>query len=64
MGSSLPGTVTDEDLDRCIGEIILREAKAKAERYKKEGIRAYLPKYVPVKKFSINWHFNNFQNRS
>jgi len=44
MGSGVSSTVTDEDLDRHIGEIILREAKAKAERYKKEGIRAYLPK--------------------
>lgn len=42
-GSPNSSTVTDEDLDRHIGEIILREAKAKAERYKKEGIKAYLP---------------------
>lgn len=44
MGSSVPSSITDEDLDRHIGEIILREAKAKAERYKNEGIRAYLPR--------------------
>lgn len=43
MGSTVPKTVTDEELDRHIGEIILREAKQKAERYKKDGIRAYLP---------------------
>lgn len=43
MGSAVPKTVTDEELDRHIGEIILREAKQKAERYKKDGIRAYLP---------------------
>ena len=43
MGLAVAKTVTDEDLDRHIGEIILREAKQKAERYKRDGIRAYLP---------------------
>ncbi|KAF8527108.1 hypothetical protein JB92DRAFT_2869106 [Gautieria morchelliformis] len=43
MGAAVPKTVTDEELDRHIGEIILREAKQKAERYKQDGIRAYLP---------------------
>lgn len=47
MGSSVPSSVTDEDLDRHIGEIILREAKAKAERYKSEGVKAYLPRTDP-----------------
>ena len=40
---SEPNTITDEDLDRHIAELILKEAKQKAERYLKEGIRAYLP---------------------
>ncbi|EPQ60044.1 hypothetical protein GLOTRDRAFT_134807 [Gloeophyllum trabeum ATCC 11539] len=37
------GTVTDEDLDRHVAELILKEAKKKAERYASEGVRAYLP---------------------
>ena len=40
---SEPNTITDEDLDRHIAELILKEAKQKAERYLKEGVRAYLP---------------------
>ncbi|KAF8727504.1 hypothetical protein RHS02_08059, partial [Rhizoctonia solani] len=44
MGASVSPTVTDEDLDRHVAELILKEAKTKAENYAKEGIRAYLPK--------------------
>lgn len=43
MGTSVSGTVTDEDLDRHVAELILKEAKQKAEQYGKDGIRAYLP---------------------
>ncbi|CAE7208270.1 unnamed protein product [Rhizoctonia solani] len=43
MGASVSPTVTNEDLDRHVAELILKEAKAKAEKYAKEGIRAYLP---------------------
>ncbi|CAE6452221.1 unnamed protein product [Rhizoctonia solani] len=43
MGASVSTTVTDEDLDRHVAELILKEAKTKAEKYDKEGIRAYLP---------------------
>ncbi|KAG9122159.1 hypothetical protein FRC07_001593 [Ceratobasidium sp. 392] len=43
MGVSVAPTVTDEDLDRHVAELILKEAKAKAEKYAKDGIRAYLP---------------------
>ncbi|OBZ68630.1 hypothetical protein A0H81_11473 [Grifola frondosa] len=43
MGTSLSSTITDEDLDRHVAELILKEAKQKAERYGKEGMRAYLP---------------------
>lgn len=43
MGTSVPGTVTDDDLDRHIAEMILKEAKQKAEKYGTEGVKAYLP---------------------
>ncbi|KAH8997183.1 hypothetical protein EDB86DRAFT_933769 [Lactarius hatsudake] len=43
MGVSVPTTVTDEDLDRHVADLILKEAKKKAEQYDKQGIRAYLP---------------------
>lgn len=43
MGSSVPKTVTDDDLDRHVAELILKDAKKKAERYGEHGIRAYLP---------------------
>ena len=42
MGTSLAPTVTDEDLDRHVAELILKEAKQKAEKYGQDGIRAYL----------------------
>ncbi|KAH9013870.1 hypothetical protein EDB84DRAFT_1582635 [Lactarius hengduanensis] len=43
MGVSVPTAVTDEDLDRHVADLILKEAKKKAEQYDKQGIRAYLP---------------------
>ncbi|KAI0714627.1 hypothetical protein C8Q76DRAFT_795486 [Earliella scabrosa] len=42
MGSSVAPTVTDDDLDRHVAELILKEAKQKAQRYRQDGIRAYL----------------------
>lgn len=42
MGNSVPTSVTDEDLDRHVAELIVREAKKKAERYGQQGIRAYI----------------------
>ena len=42
MGTAVSSTVTDEDLDRHVAELILKEAKQKAERYGQHGIRAYL----------------------
>ncbi|KAI0030148.1 hypothetical protein K488DRAFT_72420 [Vararia minispora EC-137] len=46
MGSSVPNTVADDDLDRHVAELILKEAKQKAEKYAgKDGIRAFLPQY-------------------
>jgi hypothetical protein len=46
MGATLPSTVSDEDLDRHVAELILKEAKKKADQYDKQGIRAYLPQSV------------------
>jgi hypothetical protein len=34
--------VTDDDLDRHVAELIIKEAKKKAERYGQQGIRAYI----------------------
>lgn len=42
MGTTLGPTVKDEDLDRHVAELILKEAKQKAEKYGQDGIRAYL----------------------
>ena len=44
MGASVSNTVNDEDLDRHVADLILKEAKQKAERYGKDGIQAYLPR--------------------
>jgi hypothetical protein len=46
MGTSVSSNVTDEDLDRHVAELILKEAKKKAEQYGKQGISAYLPQCV------------------
>ena len=43
MGASVSNNVKDEDLDRHIADLILKEAKQKAERYGSEGVGAYLP---------------------
>ncbi|KAJ7103200.1 hypothetical protein B0H15DRAFT_811392 [Mycena belliarum] len=42
MGSSVSPQVADDDLDRHVAELILKEAKKKAERFGQDGIRAYL----------------------
>jgi hypothetical protein len=42
MGSSVSNTVTDEELDRHVAELILKDAKKKAERYGQHGVRAFL----------------------
>jgi hypothetical protein len=46
MGASVSSTVTDEDLDRHVAELILKEAKKKAEQYGHQGVSAYLPQSV------------------
>lgn len=43
MGSSVSDTITDEELDRHVADLILKEAKQKAELYLRDGVRAYLP---------------------
>lgn len=48
MGSSVNAQVTDEDLDKHIAELILKEAKQKAARYDSDGIKAYLSKYASL----------------
>lgn len=61
MGASLKPTVTDDDLDRHVAELILREAKKKAEKYKETGVHAYVSNYngyVSVALFSLS-HFMN-----
>jgi len=42
MGSSVSNKVTDEELDRHVAELILKDAKKKAERYGQHGVRAFL----------------------
>lgn len=46
MGSSVPNNVQEDEVDRYVQELILKEAKQKAERYGSLGIQAYLPPYV------------------
>lgn len=44
MGAAVSPSVKDEDLDRYVADMILKEAKQSEERYKgKDGIKAYLP---------------------
>jgi hypothetical protein len=43
MGTTVSPSITDEDLDRHVAELILKEAKQKAETYGQLGIKAYLP---------------------
>jgi hypothetical protein len=46
MGTSVSSSITNEDLDRHVAELILKEAKKKADQYSQQGIRAYLPQFV------------------
>jgi hypothetical protein len=41
MGTSISSSVTNEELDRHVAELIVKEAKKKAELYMQSGIRAY-----------------------
>ncbi|KAJ3786678.1 hypothetical protein GGU10DRAFT_266462 [Lentinula aff. detonsa] len=42
MGTSISPTVTDEELDKHVRDLLIRDAKKRAERYGQQGIRAYL----------------------
>lgn len=42
MGSAVSSQVTDEDLDACIKELLLKDAKKREARYGQSGIKAYL----------------------
>lgn len=49
MGESVSGSVTNEDLDRHVAELIIKEAKKKAELYLKTGIRAFTTNNMYIK---------------
>ena len=53
MGASVSSSVTDQDLDKHVAELILKEAKQKAEKYAQQGIRAYLPAHSYVSALSL-----------
>lgn len=42
-GQSIPATTPDDEIDREVAKLILKEAKQKEELYNKQGLRAYLP---------------------
>ncbi|KZT51034.1 hypothetical protein CALCODRAFT_504024 [Calocera cornea HHB12733] len=42
-GSAIPDSVPDEELDRVVAELILKEAREKEAKYGKDGVAAYLP---------------------
>ncbi|CAG8759959.1 2662_t:CDS:2, partial [Racocetra persica] len=43
VGGNIPSSLSDEDLDKYVADLIMKEASAKNKLYNKEGIRAYLP---------------------
>ncbi|KAL0068448.1 hypothetical protein AAF712_004526 [Marasmius tenuissimus] len=42
MGTSVSSSVTDEDLDRHVRDLLIKDAKKRAEKYGEQGIKAYL----------------------
>jgi hypothetical protein len=46
MGASVAPSVTDSDLDRHVADLILKEAKQKAQRYAELGVSAYVAECV------------------
>ncbi|KAF9260864.1 hypothetical protein L218DRAFT_1079099 [Marasmius fiardii PR-910] len=42
MGTSVSPSVTDDELDRHVRELLIKDAKKRAEKYGQQGIRAYL----------------------
>ena len=59
MGTSISSMVTDDDLDRHVAELIVKEAKKKAEQYGQKGIRAYISSNLYV---SFSFIEQNFMN--
>jgi hypothetical protein len=57
MGTSISNMVTDDDLDRHVAELIVKEAKRKAERYGQQGIRAYISSDLYVYLYLLNTKF-------
>ena len=57
MGTSISNMVTDDDLDRHVAELIVKEAKRKAERYGQQGIRAYISSDLYVYPYLLNTYF-------
>ena len=57
MGTSISNMVTDDDLDRHVAELIVKEAKKKAERYGQQGIRAYISSNLYVYPYLLNTNF-------
>lgn len=39
----VPSEISDENLDKYVADLILKEAAAKNKQYNREGVRAYLP---------------------
>jgi len=39
----IPSSIPDEDLNKYVADLILKEAEAKNIKYKKEGVKAFLP---------------------
>jgi hypothetical protein len=42
MGTSIPETVGDDELDKAVKELLVKEAKKRAEKFGEQGMRAYL----------------------
>jgi hypothetical protein len=54
MGTSVDPNVADDDLDRHVRELIIKDAKKRAEKYGQTGIRAYLSSNLYVTLF-FSW---------
>lgn len=54
MGSSVPSTVADDDLDAHVRDLLIKDAKKRAERFSQLGIRAYLSSNTWVLSISIS----------
>ncbi|CAG8753449.1 16614_t:CDS:2 [Gigaspora margarita] len=43
VGGNIPSSLSDDDLDKYVADLIMKEASAKNKLFNKEGLRAYLP---------------------